>query len=149
MKVLSQILLLSAITSALPADASAADWLSAQQWQRRLVLAVEVDEAALRSQTGPLNPALIDRRLSVWRLDGDVPVWVAGAAPVAGSEAAAADAAAIRDRLGIERPGLHLVGLDGGVKAHRSRIEQLDELMDALDSMPMRVREMRRRDDVR
>ena len=126
---------------------AATSWLDSQQWRRRLIVVTALDEGALVRLGHGLSAtqaALRERRLSVWQLQGDHLRWLGGAEALM---PAAADAAgAVRDLLGerAHAPGLHLIGLDGGLKASRTTPEQLSELLDAVESMPMRLREGRR-----
>jgi len=84
--------------------------------------------------------------MAVWGLDDGGLRWIGGSAPSAEASVDEAQLASLRQALerAPTRPGLHLFGLDGGLKASRSRADQLQELIDAVDSMPMRVREVRR-----
>lgn len=129
----------------LPTAAAAGDWLSAQQWQRRLV----VVDAALAPAAEVLLPqqeaALRERRLSVWRWDGNALSWIGGMPALAADNARGRSTEGLRGALARAplRPGLHLFGLDGEPKASRGEVAQLRELIEAVDSMPMRVRERR------
>lgn len=128
---------------------AASGWLDSQQWQRRLIIVTALNADALVRLGHGLSaaqPALRERRLSVWHLQGDRLRWLGGAEALmpaaAGAEAALEARALLGDRANV--PGLHLIGLDGGLKASRAEPEQLPELLDAVDSMPMRLLERRR-----
>ncbi|SDD17319.1 DUF4174 domain-containing protein [Aquimonas voraii] len=127
----------------LTAPAMAEDWLAAQQWQRRLIV---VDEAIAPATEAPLArqaAALRERRVSVWRWNDPRLEWMGGMPALAEEVASGASTEGLRRALARAplRPGLHLFGLDGGLKASRGEVDQLSELIDAVDSMPMRVRE--------
>jgi len=125
--------------------AKASDWLTAQQWQRRLVLATGFQSpeaaAALSREVERLQAPLEARRISVWGLDDDRLRWLGGAAPV-GESTLNVSTSALRKRFQLRERNLHLIGLDGGLKAVRPGPDQLQTLIDAVDSMPMRVREI-------
>jgi hypothetical protein len=128
---------------------AATRWLDNQQWQQRLIIVTALDEDALARLGDGLSQAqaaLRERRLSVWQLQGDRLRWLGGVEALMPAAADADAAAAVRDLLGnrADAPGLHLIGLDGGLKASRTTPEQLSELLDAVDSMPMRLLESRR-----
>lgn len=59
-----------------------------------------------------------------------------------------ADAAELRDRLGIEPSEFQvlLIGKDGGVKARYKEVPDLGDLFSLIDGMPMRRRESRAKD---
>lgn len=123
----------------------AQDWLQAQRWAQRLVIADAPLEAALTPATAASEAALRERRMAVWVLDDGGLRWIGGSAPSASAEVGEAQLASLRQALerAPMRPGLHLFGLDGGLKASRSRADELQDLIEAVDSMPMRVREAR------
>ncbi|ODU45527.1 DUF4174 domain-containing protein [uncultured Aquimonas sp.] len=123
----------------------AQDWLQTQRWAQRLVIVDAPLEAALTPAMASYDAALRERRMAVWVLDDGGLRWIGGSAPSASADVDEAQLASLRQALegAPMRPGLHLFGLDGGLKASRSRAEQLQELIDAVDSMPMRVREAR------
>jgi hypothetical protein len=128
---------------------AATSWLDSQQWQRRLIIVTALDEHAwvrLGHSLSAAQAALRERRLSMWQLQGDRLRWLGGAEALVPAAADADAARAVHDLLGdrAEAPGLHLIGLDGGLKASRTTPEQLSELLDVVDSMPMRLREGRR-----
>ncbi|WP_395792088.1 DUF4174 domain-containing protein [Aquimonas sp.] len=128
---------------------AATSWLDSQQWQRRLIIVTALDEHAwvrLEHSLSEAQAALRERRLSVWQLQGDRLRWSGGAEALMPAVAGSDAAGAVRDLLGerAHAPGLHLIGLDGGLKASRTTPEQLSELLDVVDSMPMRLREGRR-----
>lgn len=120
-------------------------WLQAQRWEQRLVIVDAPLEAALTPAMASYDDALRERRMAVWMLDDSGLRWIGGSAPSASARVDEAQLAGLRQALerAPTRPGLHLFGLDGGLKASRSRADQLQELIDAVDSMPMRVREAR------
>lgn len=129
----------------LPTAAMAGDWLAAQQWQRRLVVVDEALAPAAEATLVQHAAALRERRMSVWRWDGDSLDWMGGMPALAADEVSGPPTAGLRQALESAplRPGLHLFGLDGGLKASRGEADQLHALIDAVDSMPMRVRETR------
>lgn len=131
------------LSAATPSKAQ--DWLQAQRWEQRLVIVDAPLEAALRPDLAASEAALRERRMAVWGLDDGGLRWIGGSAPSAGASVDEAQLASLRQALegAPMRPGLHLFGLDGGLKASQSRADQLQELIDAVDSMPMRVREAR------
>jgi hypothetical protein len=120
-------------------------WLQAQRWEQRLVIVDAPLEAALTPAMASYDDALRERRMAVWMLDDSGLRWIGGSAPSASARVDEAQLAGLRRALAraASRPGLHLFGLDGGLKASRSRADQLQELIEAVDSMPMRVREAR------
>lgn len=120
-------------------------WLQAQRWEQRLVIVDAPLEAALTPAMASYDDALRERRMAVWMLDDSGLRWIGGSAPSASARVDEAQLAGLRRALAraASRPGLHLLGLDGGLKASRSRADQLQELIEAVDSMPMRVREAR------
>jgi len=132
-------LLCSAILS------QAQDWLQTQRWAQRLVIVDAPLEAALTPAMASYDAALRERRMAVWVLDDGGLRWIGGSVPSASADVDEAQLASLRQALARApaRPGLHLFGLDGGLKASRSRADQLQELIEAVDSMPMRVREVR------
>jgi hypothetical protein len=123
----------------------AQDWLRQQRWTQRLVIVDAPLEAALTPAMASYDDALRERRMAVWMLDDSSLRWIGGSAPSASARVDEAQLAGLRQALAraSSRPGLHLFGLDGGLKASRSRADQLQELIEAVDSMPMRVREAR------
>lgn len=123
----------------------AQDWLQAQRWEQRLVIVDAPLEAALTPAMASYDDALRERRMAVWTLDDSSLRWIGGSAPSASARVDEAQLASLRQALAraASRPGLHLFGLDGGLKASRSRADQLQELVEAVDSMPMRIREAR------
>jgi hypothetical protein len=133
------------LLTCLPIAAVAGDWLAAQQWQRRLVIVDEALAPALEATLAPHAAALRERRMSVWRWDGKSLNWMGGMPALAVGEVSGLSTAGLRQALerAKPRPGLHLFGLDGGLKASRSGVDPLQALIDAVDSMPMRVRETR------
>ena len=136
------------ITQSLPAHASTSseDWLHAQQWQRRLVIVDAALAPSLEAVLPRYEAALRERRVAVWRWDGDSLDWIGGMPSLGAVEASGPTIVGLRqalDRAPV-RPGLHLFGLDGGLKASEAQAEQLQTLIEAVDSMPMRVRELRR-----
>lgn len=120
-------------------------WLQAQRWEQRLVIVDAPLEAALTPAMASYDDALRERRMAVWMLDDSGLRWIGGSAPSASARVDEAQLAGLWRALAraASRPGLHLFGLDGGLKASRSRADQLQELIEAVDSMPMRVREAR------
>lgn len=123
----------------------AQDWLQAQRWTQRLVIVDAPLDSALTPAMAASDAALRERRMALWVLDDGGLRWIGGSAPSASARIDEAQLASLRQALerAPTRPGLHLVGLDGGLKASRSRADQLQELIEAVDSMPMRVREAR------
>ncbi len=128
---------------AMPSQAQ--DWLRQQRWTQRLVIVDAPLESALTPAMAASDAALRERRMAVWMLDDSGLRWIGGSAPSASARIDEAQLASLRQALerAPTRPGLHLFGLDGGLKASRSGAEQLQELIEAVDSMPMRVREAR------
>jgi hypothetical protein len=129
----------------LPTAAMADDWMAAQQWQRRLVIVDEALAPAAEATLAPHEAALHARRMSVWRWDGESLSWMGGMPALAADEVSGPPTAGLRQALERAplRPGLHLFGLDGGLKSSRGEVAHLHELIEAVDSMPMRVRETR------
>lgn len=123
----------------------AQDWLQVQRWTQRLVIVDAPLESAMTPAMAASDAALRERRMALWVLDGGGLRWIGGSAPSAEARVDEAQVASLRQALARapSRPGLHLFGLDGGLKASRSRADQLQELIEAVDSMPMRAREAR------
>lgn len=136
-------LLLMALAAA---SAHAADWLAAQRWQQRLVIVQGHDAESMADAVALHAAGLEERRMALWLLESDRLLWIGGARPAcpASIEGPALDTLREALRHAPAAEGLHLFGLDGGLKASRQQPSQLDELIEAVDSMPMRVRELHR-----
>lgn len=127
--------------------AAASDWLAAQRWQQRLVVVNAELGPSLATSLELQQNALSERRVSVWQLENDRLRWIGGAKPSAAGEVGGRSLDGLRRTLErvAHAPGLHLFGLDGSLKASREHPDQLGELVDAIDSMPMRRQEARDR----
>ena len=125
--------------------AAGSDWLAAQRWQQRLVIVQGLAAEPMTEVLAAQASALEERTMAVWRLEAERLVWIGGAQPVGARvvEGEALEGLRLRLRGAPQAAGLHLFGLDGGLKASRERAGQLEELIQAVDSMPMRVRELR------
>jgi hypothetical protein len=124
--------------------------LKQYQWQNRLLFlfATSAEDPAFQSLSREVNQNLDgirDRDLLVFRVLSE------GLSLLGPQEISPEEAARLRRRFGIS-PGAFtvvLVGKDGGVKLKRSGQIALSDIFGLVDSMPMRRREMRTKDEVR
>ncbi|MCG6116778.1 MAG: DUF4174 domain-containing protein [Aquimonas sp.] len=125
---------------------AAAEWISAHRWQQRLVVVQGLSSNAVAAALRQHDHALRERRMAVWLLQGEQLGWIGGAEPLAAppTHGPALDSLRRALRKAPEGSTLYLFGLDGGLKGAVARPEQLVELIQAVDSMPMRAREIRR-----
>ncbi|MEJ2225867.1 MAG: DUF4174 domain-containing protein [Syntrophobacterales bacterium] len=119
-------------------------------WQNRLLFlfATSAEDPAFQSLSREVDQNLDgirDRDLLVFRVLSE------GLSLLGPQEISPEEAARLRRRFGIS-PGAFtvvLVGKDGGVKLKRSGQIALSDIFGLIDSMPMRRREMRTKDEVR
>jgi hypothetical protein len=124
--------------------------LKQYQWQNRLLFlfATSAEDPAFQSLSREVDQNLDgirDRDLLVFRVLSE------GLSLLGPQEISPEEAARLRRRFGIS-PGAFtvvLVGKDGGVKLKRSGQIALSDIFGLIDSMPMRRREMRTKDEVR
>ena len=135
--------LLLATLLAAPASALTLDDL---RWERRLVLAYGEPEGTemrrLQALAAERSCAVAERDLAIYRVRAGrgVPL-TPGAEPL--------DDPRLETLGSGKRPfGMVLVGKDGGVKARGTTADALGDLLDRIDAMPMRRREMATRGSV-
>ncbi len=138
--------LIAAVTALAPTDANA-DIVERQSLYRPLVVFAPAQDArldTLRQHLEDNRAALADRDMIVAIVsDGTVEIWTP-ASGMAGEPAM--DAAAMTARYASGTPfELVLVGKDTGIKDRATSPDELDDMFDLIDTMPMRQREMGRR----
>ncbi|MEM1011576.1 MAG: DUF4174 domain-containing protein [Planctomycetota bacterium] len=120
------------------------------RWDSRLLLVfADRDDSRLAEQNrrfAECVPDLLERDLQVIRVFPD-----GGAVQMPGANVSAFDGASaevIRQRFDVAADDflVVLVGLDGGAKDRYAEPVELDDVFAAIDAMPMRQQELRRRD---
>lgn len=135
------LLLVTTLASAVSArpPGSLAALLKASRWQKRVLLLCAPDASSaelLRQQQllAPERTGLAERDIVVRTF-------------VLNTQLPAADAALLREKLGVASKGFTvlLIGKDGGVKRRETQPVSAASLFATIDGMPMRREEMRRK----
>ena len=139
-----------AVTLMLSISTASGTDLTPYRWQNRLLLVFSPTDSDTDFEN--FNRALSDELLEVNDRDLIViRVFEKGLSRLGEQPMSPEDAETLRRRFGVEsgRFTLVLVGKDGGVKLVRQDRAELREVFDRIDSMPMRRREMREKDQNR
>lgn len=130
-------LVVAAVLSMSSSEALAVDSLDSLGWDYRVLIGRSGDPEPALSALADAAPELADRDLLYFLLSGDARY----------SNAPTPPGGALWDEVQrlVEKDGFVLIGRDGSVKARYDRLD-LDAVFALIDTMPMRVQEMRARE---